>query len=29
MPDPTQDDSIQKLKKNKEFWTFVQTLAKN
>lgn len=26
MPDPTQDDSIQKLKKNKEFWTFVQTL---
>jgi hypothetical protein len=26
MPDPTQDDSIQKLKKNKEFWGFVQTL---
>ena len=26
MPDPTQDDSIQKLKKNKEFWAFVQTL---
>lgn len=25
-PDPTQDDSIQKLKKNKEFWAFVQTL---
>lgn len=26
LPDPTQDDSIQKLKKNKEFWTFLQTL---
>jgi len=26
MPDPTQDDSIQKLRKNKEFWAFVQTL---
>lgn len=26
IPDPTQDDSIQKLKKNKEFWAFVQTL---
>jgi tetratricopeptide (TPR) repeat protein len=25
-PDPRQDDSIQKLKKNKEFWAFVQTL---
>jgi tetratricopeptide (TPR) repeat protein len=25
-PDPTQDDSIRKLKKNKEFWAFVQTL---
>jgi hypothetical protein len=26
MPKPTQDDSIQKLKNNKEFWAFVQTL---
>jgi tetratricopeptide (TPR) repeat protein len=26
LPDPTTDDSIQKLKKNQEFWTFVQTL---
>lgn len=26
LPDPTTDDSIQKLKKNKEFWAFVQTL---
>jgi hypothetical protein len=26
LPDPTQDDSILKLKKNKEFWAFVQTL---
>ena len=26
MPDPTADDSIQKLKNNKEFWAFVQTL---
>jgi hypothetical protein len=26
LPDPTQDDSILKLKKNKEFWTFVQNL---
>lgn len=26
MPDPKADDSIQKLKKNKEFWAFVQTL---
>jgi hypothetical protein len=26
MPDPTQDDSIQKLKNDKPFWTFVQTL---
>jgi hypothetical protein len=26
LPDPTHDDSIQKLKKNKEFWAFVQTL---
>ena len=26
LPDPTQDDSIQKLKKNKEFWAFVQNL---
>jgi tetratricopeptide (TPR) repeat protein len=26
LPDPAGDDSIQKLKKNKEFWAFVQTL---
>lgn len=26
LPDPTQDGSIQKLEKNKEFWAFVQTL---
>ena len=26
LPDPTQDDSIQKLKSNKEFWAFVQAL---
>lgn len=26
LPDPTQDDSILKLKKNKDFWAFVQTL---
>jgi tetratricopeptide (TPR) repeat protein len=26
MPDPTQDDSIQKLENNKQFWVFVQTL---
>jgi hypothetical protein len=26
LPDPTQDDSIMKLKKDKEFWAFVQTL---
>jgi tetratricopeptide (TPR) repeat protein len=26
LPNPTQDDSIQKLKNNKEFWAFVQTL---
>jgi tetratricopeptide (TPR) repeat protein len=26
MPDPTKDHSILKLKKNKEFWDFVQTL---
>jgi tetratricopeptide (TPR) repeat protein len=26
MPIPTQDDSIQKLKNNKEFWAFVQNL---
>ena len=29
LPDPAQDDSILKLKKNKEFWDFVQTLPKN
>ena len=26
MPDPTTDDSIAKLKKDKEFWAFVETL---
>jgi tetratricopeptide (TPR) repeat protein len=26
LPDPTTDDSIQKLRQNKEFWAFVQTL---
>ena len=26
LPDPTKDDSILKLKKDKEFWAFVQTL---
>lgn len=26
LPDPTKDDSILKLKSNKEFWAFVQTL---
>jgi tetratricopeptide (TPR) repeat protein len=26
LPDPTRDDSILKLKKNKEFWSFVETL---
>lgn len=26
MPDPTTDDSILKLKKDKEFWAFIQTL---
>jgi hypothetical protein len=29
MPDPTKDDSILKLKKNKEFWAFVLTLHKD
>jgi len=29
MPDPTKDDSILKLKKDKEFWTFVLSLPKN
>jgi hypothetical protein len=29
MPDPTKDDSILKLKKDKEFWAFVQALPKN
>jgi tetratricopeptide (TPR) repeat protein len=28
LPDPAQDDSIQKLKKNKDFWAFVQALPK-
>ena len=27
MPDPTKDDSILKLKGDKEFWAFVQSLA--
>jgi tetratricopeptide (TPR) repeat protein len=27
LPDPTTDDSIKKLKKNKDFWAFVQTLS--
>lgn len=27
LPDPAADDSIQKLKKNKEFWAFVETLS--
>ena len=26
LPEPTKDDSILKLKKNKEFWAFVETL---
>jgi hypothetical protein len=29
MPDPTKDDSILKLKKNKEFWAFLQTLSQH
>ncbi len=29
MPDPTKDDSILKLKKDKTFWAFVLTLPKN
>jgi len=29
MPDPTKDDSILKLKKNKEFWAFVVGLAQH
>jgi hypothetical protein len=29
MPDPTKDDSILKLKKNKAFWAFVQALPRN
>jgi hypothetical protein len=29
MPDPSQDDSILKLKKDKQFWAFVQALPKN
>lgn len=29
MPDPTKDDSILKLKKNKEFWAFVQSLPQH
>ncbi len=29
LPDPTQDDSIQKLQNNKPFWDFVQKLQQN
>jgi hypothetical protein len=29
MPDPSKDDSLLKLKKNKEFWAFVLALPKN
>jgi tetratricopeptide (TPR) repeat protein len=29
MPDPTKDDSILKLKNNKEFWDYVLTLPRN
>jgi hypothetical protein len=29
MPDPTKDDSILKLKKDKAFWAFVQSLPRN
>ncbi|HEX4310485.1 MAG TPA: tetratricopeptide repeat protein [Acidobacteriaceae bacterium] len=29
MPDPTQDDSIQKLKGDPKFWSFVQSLQRN
>jgi hypothetical protein len=29
MPDPSKDDSILKLKRNKEFWAFVQTLSQH
>ena len=29
MPDPTQDDSIVKLKSDKSFWSFVQTLPRS
>jgi tetratricopeptide (TPR) repeat protein len=29
MPDPTTDDSIMKLKNNKEFWSFVQSLPRS
>jgi len=29
LPDPTKDDSILKLKKDKAFWTFVEALPKN
>ncbi len=29
MPDPTKDDSLLKLKKDKEFWTFVAGLPRN
>ncbi len=29
LPDPTKDDSLLKLKKNKDFWTFVESLPKS
>jgi tetratricopeptide (TPR) repeat protein len=29
LPDPTKDDSIQKLKKDRPFWTFVESLPKD
>lgn len=29
LPDPTKDDSIRKLRKDKSFWTFVETLPKS
>jgi hypothetical protein len=29
LPDPTQDDSIQKLRQDKPFWNFVETLQKS
>ncbi len=29
LPDPAKDDSIQKLRSNKEFWSFVESLSKS